>query len=101
MKVILAEGDEAEKFFEQLINRVGDRVILKIQGLRTEQKSEVRNEDEQWIDNEAAKKILGIRSKKKMQSLRDQNLIRFSQHGRTIRYYKPSLFSFLEKNVVR
>jgi hypothetical protein len=55
--------------------------------------------NEEWIDAEEAKKLLGVRSKTKMQQLRDQAQIKFSQHGRKIKYSRKSIVEFLNENV--
>ena len=100
MKVILAENEEAEKFFEELMSRMTERIARRFETRFKEiEKNSKEDEQDSWVDRELAKKILGVKSKKKLQSLRDNNLIRTSRHGRLIRYYKPSLFAFLEKNV--
>lgn len=100
MKVILKEGDEAKNFFEELVNRVADSVVVKFEKRLKEIENSSEKGNEKWVSTNEAKQLLGIKSNKKMQALRDQNLIKFSQHGRIIRYHKPSLYEFLEKNVV-
>lgn len=52
-----------------------------------------------WLDPGEAKKLLGVRSKTRMQELRDQDLIRFTKHGRIIKYSKRSILQYLERNV--
>lgn len=102
MKVILKEEEEAEKFFNELVNRVVDRMLHKFEARIKELQKQANNEREElWTSKEEAKKILGVKCNKKMQFLRDHNLIRCSQHGKIIRYYVPSLFEFLEENVVK
>jgi hypothetical protein len=101
MKVILKEGDEAKDFFEELVNRVADSVVVKFEKRLKELGGSSEKSNEHWVSTSEAKQLLGIKSNKKMQSLRDQNLIKFSQHGRIVRYHKPSLYEFLEKNVVK
>lgn len=101
MKVILKEGEEAKDFFEDLINRVADNLLIRFEKRLNELRNDKGKTDEQWVSGDEAKQILGVKSNKKMQSLRDQNLIGFSQHGRIIRYRKSSLYDFLENNVVQ
>lgn len=100
MKVILAENEDAEKIFENVINRVAERVIRHME-TKFQQVAKKGSDDEDglWVDKEEAKKILKVKSKKKLQRLRDQNLIKTTRYGRTIQYYKPSLYDFLERNV--
>ena len=52
----------------------------------------------EWIDVDEAKKILGYRSKTKLQELRNAGAIIFSKYGRKIKYNRQSLYDFLEKN---
>jgi hypothetical protein len=52
----------------------------------------------EWVDDIEAKKILGYRSKTKMQELRNSGAIVFSRYGRKIKYLRQSLMDFLEKN---
>ena len=62
-------------------------------------KKDVQDKDNDWISWEDAKKILGYKSKRQWQMLRDRGLIKYSQHERVIRYSKKSLLEFLENNV--
>lgn len=52
-----------------------------------------------WISTEEAKRLLGVRSKTKMQELRDEDAIRFTKHGRIIRYSKKSILEYLDRNI--
>ena len=52
-----------------------------------------------WLSTEEAKKLLGVRSKTKMQELRDIEAIRFTKHGRIIRYSKKSILEYLDRNI--
>lgn len=58
-------------------------------------------EENGWLDPEEAKKLLGFKSKSKMQQLRDNGEIEFSQHRRIIKYSKKSILEFLDKHKVR
>lgn len=62
-------------------------------------KKDNKDTDSDWISLEDAKKILGYKSKRQWQILRDKSLIKYSQHGRVIRYSKKSLLEFLESNI--
>jgi hypothetical protein len=95
MKVLLVESENAEQFLTELLDRYSDKILKKIEGRF---KDNIK-EEELWIAREEAKQILGVKSTVKMQYLRDHNLIRTSKVGKVIRYYKPSLFEFLHKNV--
>lgn len=64
------------------------------------QKLQVKSSTEnEWLETKQAKQLIGVKSKSKMQKLRDSGAIKFSQHGRIIMYEKKSLLDFLEKNV--
>lgn len=88
MKVILLENDEAYA-----------KLMTDIKAMIREAMKEI-SESEVWVSTEEAKKILGVKSKSKMQKLRDENKIKYSQIGRKIiRYHKPSLYAFIEKSI--
>jgi hypothetical protein len=61
---------------------------------------EIPMETEIWLSGEEAKKLLGIKSKSKMQQMRNHGKIIFSQHGRIIKYSRKSLLEFLSRNVI-
>lgn len=46
---------------------------------------EASTEAEEWLSAEEAKKLLGTKSKSKLQQLRDHGEILFSQHGRILK----------------
>ncbi len=52
----------------------------------------------EWVDDKEAMQILGYRSKTKMQKMRDTKAIVFSKFGRKIKYHRPSLIEYIEKN---
>ncbi|MGB3468145.1 MAG: helix-turn-helix domain-containing protein [Cyclobacteriaceae bacterium] len=52
-----------------------------------------------WLSTSQAKELLGIRSKTKLQELRDVGSITFTKHGRIIRYSKKSILDYLERNI--
>ena len=51
-----------------------------------------------WISTEEAKKLLGIKSKSKMQQLRDYGEIVFTKPGKIILYSKKSIITYLNKH---
>lgn len=55
----------------------------------------------EWMNEQEAKELLGIKSKSKLQQLRDNLDIEFSQYGKIIRYSRSSILSFLEKHRVK
>ena len=52
----------------------------------------------EWVEGEEAMRILGYRSKTKMQELRNSGLIVFSKFGRKLKYSRQSLIDLIEKN---
>lgn len=61
---------------------------------------EMRAPEEDWIGTEAAKKLLGIKSKSKLQLLRNTNAIRYSKPGkRNLRYSKSSILDYLKHKI--
>ena len=74
---------------------MGDIKVL----IRDAMKEISKEKEKEWISATVAKVILGVKSKSKMQKLRDKNLIKDSKYGKIIQYYKPSLFFFIEKHV--
>tara|TARA_B100001564_G_scaffold157585_1_gene132375 strand:- start:68 stop:370 length:303 start_codon:yes stop_codon:yes gene_type:complete len=53
-----------------------------------------------WIKTEEAKKLLGVKSKSKMQQLRDYGEIEFTQPGKIILYSKKSIIDYLNRHRV-
>ena len=51
-----------------------------------------------WIPTDEAKKLLGIKSKSKMQQLRDYGEIVFTKPGKIILYSKKSIITYLNKH---
>ncbi|MCR9171513.1 MAG: helix-turn-helix domain-containing protein [bacterium] len=87
MEVIVFEKEA----FNKLIDELTIRIIQNV---------ERHCQDQEWIGEEEAKELLGIRGKGKstLQKLRDNLSIEFSQFGRIIRYSRSSILRFLEKN---
>ena len=89
MEVIIFEKEAYWKMQEQLIKMF--KAALKEATAKSE---------EEWISLAEAQALLGVKSKSKMQELRNHNKIRFSQHGKKlIKYSKTSILQYLEKNV--
>ena len=85
MKVIVFE----ENSFYQLVDELTIRIISEV---------EKRYTEKEWLNEIEAKELLGIKSRTKLQQLRDTLKIEFSQFGKTIRYSKSSILEFLERN---
>ena len=58
-----------------------------------------QGEVKEWLDTREVMELLGIKSKTTLQKLRDTFAIKFSQNGKIIKYFKPSIIEFLERNV--
>ena len=87
MEVIVFEKES----FNKLIDELTVRIIRNV---------ERHYQDQEWIGEDEAKELLGIRGKGRssLQKLRDDLLIEFSQFGRIIRYSRSSILHFLEKH---
>ena len=101
MKVILKEDDEAYALLKadikQMVKSAMKEILNEVHG------GTDAAEEELWCDTKRAKEILGVQ-KTKMQELRDnapENGIQISRHGRTIRYYVPSLHQYLQNHIVQ
>ena len=55
----------------------------------------------EWLSTDEAMTLLWIKGKTKLQNLRDNLAIKFSQHGRIIKYSRSSILEFLEKNTIK
>ena len=85
MEIIVFEKES----FYKLIDELTIRIIRN---------SEKHVNKEEWVDEMEAKSLLGIKSKSKLQQLRDDIKIEFSQFGKIIRYSRSSILRFLEQN---
>lgn len=94
MDVIIFEKDTYYQMHSELMSMVK-------QAIREAKEEALANADpaNDWLSTEEAKKLLGVRSKTKMQALRDLDQIKFTQHGRIIKYSKKSILEYLERNV--
>lgn len=88
MEIIVFEKDTYWKMQEQLMKMFQSAM------------KEATKEGDDWISTEEAKTLLGVKSKSKMQELRDHNKILFSKHGKKlIKYSKASILDYLKKNI--
>lgn len=88
MEIIVFEKEAYWKIQAELLERF--RQVIQ----------SVTKTDEDWISTEEAKKLLGVKSKSKMQQLRDNDSIKFSKHGRKlIKYSKASILKYLNDNI--
>lgn len=94
MELIVFEKEAYYRMMSELASMVKQAV--------KEAKEEILNEaspENDWLDTEAAKTLLNIKSKSTMQKLRDSGSIKFCQFGRKIRYSRKSILEFLNKNI--
>ncbi|PTB92392.1 hypothetical protein C9994_14125, partial [Marivirga lumbricoides] len=77
MEIIVFEKEAYQQMHKDLISMVK-------QAIREAREEALANADpaNDWLSTEEAKKLLGIRSKTKLQELRDIEAIRFTKHGR-------------------
>ena len=87
MEVIVFEKEA----FNKLIDELTVRIIKNV---------ERHYYEEEWIGEEEARELLGIRGtgRTKLKQLRSNLSIEFSQYGRIIRYSRSSILQFLEKH---
>jgi len=90
MEVIVIDSEAYRKMLKELT----DRTMQSCEDYFKQKKSE-------WMDATEAKKLLGIKSKAKLQQLRDTMQIEFSQFGKIIRYSRKSILDFLERHRVK
>jgi hypothetical protein len=84
-------------FFKKLIKSC---VVEALNDQKSNKTQESPKETEEWLSTEDAKKLLGIKSKSKLQQLRDHGDILFSQHGRILKYSRKSILDFLKRNII-
>lgn len=86
MKVIIFEEEAYHKMLQEIKKIIQEATSPK---------------KEEWINEKEAMQLLGIRGKTKLQQLRDNLDIEFSQYGKIIRYSRSSILMFLEKHRVK
>lgn len=86
MKVIIFEEEAYYKMMQEMKQLIKDATT---------------SPKEEWINEKEAMQLLGIRGKTKLQQLRDNLEIEFSQYGKIIRYSRSSILIFLEKHRVK
>ena len=91
MNVIVFEENAYYAILREVIVYVRNNLLLE------NQKNKVEKEDD-WIPLEEAKKILNVKSKTKMQQLRNSGEIVFTKYGRKIKYSRTSLNNFLNQH---
>lgn len=87
---------EKEAYYKMM----GEVMSMFKKALIEANKSVLEAKETDWIDTEEAKRLLNVKSKTKMQQLRDSGELVFSKYGRKIQYSKKSILNILIKNKV-
>lgn len=96
MKVILLEDDTV---YEYLMQDLKKKIKEAIKEAVLELKDKTENSEQaSWISGLSAMKILGCK-RDKLRILRENEDVKTTCYGRKVLYYRPSLYSFLEKHV--
>ena len=93
MEVIIIDSKAFKKLKEDLFEEF-KQVLIEA---KKETLAQLAMESD-WISTEEAKKLLGIKSKSKMQQLRDYGEILFTKPGKIILYSKKSIITYLNKH---
>ena len=93
MEVIIIDSKAFKKLKEDLFEEF-KQVLIEA---KKETLAQLAMESD-WIPTDEAKKLLGIKSKSKMQQLRDYGEIVFTKPGKIILYSKKSIITFLNKH---
>ena len=93
MEVIIIDSKAFKKLKEDLFEEF-KQVLIEA---KKETLAQLAMESD-WIPTDEAKKLLGIKSKSKMQQLRDYGEIVFTKPGKIILYSKKSIITYLNKH---
>ena len=93
MEVIIIDSKAFQKLKEDLFEEF-KQVLIEA---KKETLAQLAIESD-WIPTDEAKKLLGIKSKSKMQQLRDYGEIVFTKPGKIILYSKKSIITYLNKH---
>ena len=93
MEVIIIDSKAFKKLKEDLFEEF-KQVLIEA---KKETLAQLAMESD-WIPTDEAKKLLGIKSKSKMQQLRDYGEILFTKPGKIILYSKKSIITYLNKH---
>lgn len=92
MEVIVFEKETYYKMMSELMD------LFKVK-LKEAKQELIKEKDEvDWIDDVEAKLLLNVKSKSKMQQLRNTGEIVFTKYGKKIKYSKKSIIDILDKN---
>lgn len=94
MEVIVLESEAYQQLQKEMMQLVRTTV-------REAKEEALANMDpaNDWLSTEEAKQLLGIKSKTKLQELRDYDAIVFSKAGKVIKYSKKSILAYLERHI--
>ena len=95
MEVIIIGSKAYKKLQEEQLQRFKEVLIVA----NKEALLQLSMESD-WIRTEEAKNLLGVKSKSKMQQLRDYGEIEFTQPGKIILYSKKSIVDYLNRHRV-
>lgn len=88
-------------FNSEAYHRMMAELFSKMKNILIEAKTEaisISSPENDWITADEAKRLLGIRSKSRLQKHRNDNTIVYSKMGRKIKYSKASILNYLENN---
>ncbi len=96
MEIIVLESEAYTKLQKEMMQMLRTTV-------REAKEEALANMDpaNDWLSTQEAKKLLGIKSKTKMQELRDYDEIVYSKAGKIIKYSKKSILAYLDRHIVR
>ncbi len=94
MEVIVIESEAFYRLQHDLLKRMASEVKKA-----KEEALDKADPARDWLATSEAMKLLGIKSKTRMQQLRDMDAIRYTKHGRIIRYSKKSILDYLDSHV--
>ena len=93
MEVIIIDSKAYKKLKEELFEEFKQVLI----DAKKESLAQLALESD-WVNTSEAKRLLGVKSKSKMQQLRDYGEIAFTKPGKIILYSKKSIIDYLNKH---
>ena len=93
MEVIIIDSKAFKKLKEDLFEEF-KQVLIEA---KKETLAQLAMESD-WVNTAEAKRLLGVKSKSKMQKLRDFGEITFTKPGKIILYSKKSIIAYLNKH---
>ena len=93
MEVIIIDSKAYKKLKEELFEEF-KQVLIDAKKEALEQLAI----ESDWIPTQEAKKLLNVKSKTKMQQLRDYGEVEFTKPGKIILYSKKSIIQYLNKH---